>query len=570
MKKIKNKFLVFFVVFFLFSCANPNILSPESSLPDGEKGATKEEEKENNSSPESSPFGQKERGYKNEKNEEKINEEQEEVEKKIIKKDKLFNFSGSFEEKIKDDLENIIVENSWEKNNFKNTKKIENKNNISAWINDKDLVIEGKIMEIYETKDFEIKYKNTKISYKIKKDNKKFFEFSWIIKNKNNLIIKWKSLIEIDKIIVHFDNKKTKFPESFYTLKQFDYWDENFSYKAWILLKNLDLGLNEYKIMAYIWEEFSIMNLEINIENLDDLKKNNSKIKIWKYCLLDSCLEEKYWKIEETEKEYIQKLENWNRNYLFKNKSFWLEILWVWKKEKKVFTNKVGNFYIRTHYKDLENFLQIRQEVFNKDWEKILYLNQKTLSPALNSMTHKGPKSSLPNREKGATKIDFDKKIFLGNYSFKLNFNIKNNIWKNILFTDNKEYKNTWEIKKFIEENVEETKKIFTNYIFLVDSEKQIYINYSWNFEKPERIIFLWNDEKWLSKNINANWELLDIELSNKILSYFWINSEKNVTENGEIIFEISEKNLPVFIVKRFNNSWKYMLYLVEKYSFSK
>gem|GEM_PF-6030604 len=55
-------------------------------------------------------------------------------------------------------------------------------------------------------------------------------------------------------------------------------------------------------------------------------------------------------------------------------------------------------------------------------------MNQKTLSPALNSMTHKGPKSSLPNREKGATKIDFDKKIFLGNYSFKLNFNIKNNI----------------------------------------------------------------------------------------------------------------------------------------------
>jgi len=297
--------------------------------------------------------------------------------------------------------------------------------------------------------------------------------------------------------------------------------------------------------MAYIWEEFSIMNLEINIENLDEFKKNNSKIKIWKYCLLDSCLEEKYWKIEETEKEYIQKLENWNRNYLFKDKSFWLEILWTWKQEKKVFTNKIGDFYIRTYYKDLENFLQIKQEIFNKNWEKT-------------SLTGEG------------IIANFDKKIFLGNYSFKLNFNIKNNIWENILFTDNKEYKNSLEIKKFIKENVEETKKIFTNYIFLVDSEKQIYVDYIPNFKKPERIIFLWNDEKWLEKNINKNQELLDLELSNKILSYFWVNSEKNITENGEIIFEIFEENLPVFIVKKFDNSWKYMLYLTEKYNFSK
>lgn len=88
--------------------------------------------------------------------------------------------------------------------------------------------------------------------------------------------LKWKTLVNVDKIIVNFSNEASKFPNDKFTLSQFKAWDKTFLYRAFSKYETLDYWKNEYIIEAYSWNEISKLKLTINIYKEEE--KNSIKI----------------------------------------------------------------------------------------------------------------------------------------------------------------------------------------------------------------------------------------------------------------------------------------------------
>lgn len=88
--------------------------------------------------------------------------------------------------------------------------------------------------------------------------------------------LKWKTLVNVDKIIVNFTNETSKFPNDKFTLSQFKTWDKTFLYRAFAKYETLDYGKNEYVIEAYSWNEVSKLQLTINVYKEEE--KNPIKI----------------------------------------------------------------------------------------------------------------------------------------------------------------------------------------------------------------------------------------------------------------------------------------------------
>jgi len=104
--------------------------------------------------------------------------------------------------------------------------------------------------------------------------------------------ITWKTLLNVDKIVVSFINKTSSFPIDNYTLKQFKSGDKTFTYRAFSRYQTLDYGENEYIFTAYSWKDISKLSLIINIDKqwkdtkIKENNVNNDKIsyekkKIW-------------------------------------------------------------------------------------------------------------------------------------------------------------------------------------------------------------------------------------------------------------------------------------------------
>lgn len=105
----------------------------------------------------------------------------------------------------------------------------------------------------------------------------------------------WKTLEKVDKIVVNFSNKDSKFPNDEFPLKKFKAWDETFKYYASSKYKVLDYGENNYEFVAYSWDKISKLNLTINIE-----KKETEKINTVQKTLSWSSAEWNIWTIWET------------------------------------------------------------------------------------------------------------------------------------------------------------------------------------------------------------------------------------------------------------------------------
>lgn len=119
----------------------------------------------------------------------------------------------------------------------------------------------------------EITSENKKIEINYLTDNK-FLEFDDL--NNINLSlweveITWKTLTNVDKIIVKFSNKTSDYPNDTFNLKQFKPWDKTFLYRAFSRYETMDFWENEYVFEAYSWSEVSKASIIINVEKQKEL-----------------------------------------------------------------------------------------------------------------------------------------------------------------------------------------------------------------------------------------------------------------------------------------------------------
>ena len=90
------------------------------------------------------------------------------------------------------------------------------------------------------------------------------------------IIITWKTLVKVDKIVVNFTNKSSKFPDDTFQLKKFKSWDSTFSYNAFFQYQVLDYWQNEYIIEAYSWDEVSRVEVFINLPKSEESTSSTS------------------------------------------------------------------------------------------------------------------------------------------------------------------------------------------------------------------------------------------------------------------------------------------------------
>ena len=163
----------------------------------------------------------------------------------------------------------------------------------------KDLgVIESNNSDIkiaYDNKIEEDKLKNDekteesnswKTSYTIKNlDDKNFIEIDDLSEKVKDLTEKiklsWKVLnSEVDKIVIKFKNMTSDFPNDTYELQGFKKWDTSFEYNADSkLYRNLDYWVNVFIVEAYIWDDVSVIQIDIIIpDNLWEVEEKVENI----------------------------------------------------------------------------------------------------------------------------------------------------------------------------------------------------------------------------------------------------------------------------------------------------
>lgn len=304
------------------------------------------------------------------------------------------------------------------------------------------------------------------------------------------------------------------------------------------------------------WENLSWSLIEDNITSIN----NAIKIKTWKYCLFDECINDKS-KITEDDSYYIWTYSSWSLdeevsyNYKLSKKYDYFEIIYdemMHKRITKIF--KIWNNFIKSVDDMWCWWSNIDQKVYDSKWDEIKDFNFD----------------------------DIKKIVFIWNMMYKQNITWTWWFWQPLdsynkykVFEDNK-----WNYKVFDDEKaftdfvtddaLNKNKRIFKNYI--VQFKKYPWINIMYESseydDKSIRVIYLWTDINYLSKNINSNWDLMDLSVTNKIISYYnWENIPYWLFDKDwNRINKVNSSQLPIFNVKIFNNNWNYLVYLKDWY----
>ena len=209
------------------------------------------------------------------------------------------------------------------------------KNELLNWWNNNNLVVDnnsGKV-EIDENREnFDKKSENyLEVNYLTEE---KFLEFdNFTISDFKNLEkeITWKTLANVDKIVVSFSNKESTFPNDSFQLKQFKAWDSKFLYRAFKKYETLDYGENIYVFEAYSWDKVSKLQLIINI--LKPEQKVLEPVEVWNLPFSST-----YW----------NPVEIWNWNITYSDIK-WIEISQVWEIDLKNDSDSVTN-YLKEKY----------------------------------------------------------------------------------------------------------------------------------------------------------------------------------------------------------------------------
>ncbi len=194
-------------------------------------------------------------------------------------------------------------------------------------------------------------------------------DLSGIDLSKWELEIKWKTLSNVDKIIVTFENKDSEFPVDKFVLKQFKAWDVAFVYRAFSRYETFDYWKNVYTFEAYSWDKVSKLQLVVNYEKQDEKnvseKIQNISEKISLNTLPSNSI---YWNPID--------LWNWSVSY---SDLKWLEIN---KKDYSDLTcdnlsaslvDKISSYYYWNTCRSIKDKQGVSFFVIRLDWDKYVY-----------------------------------------------------------------------------------------------------------------------------------------------------------------------------------------------------
>jgi hypothetical protein len=156
--------------------------------------------------------------------------------------------------KAKEELLNQQSVN-WNINNSESVKTLTKDNTLTWKIeNQSDTIVKKEKIAYYEVENL-----NDNNFIKIDNLDEKLKHIS------SGIEITWKTLTNVDKIIVKFENKTSDFPIDVYQLWQFKAGDKQFVYRAKWEFKVLDFWDNEYIFEAYSWDKISKTRVLIHI-----------------------------------------------------------------------------------------------------------------------------------------------------------------------------------------------------------------------------------------------------------------------------------------------------------------
>ncbi len=203
----------------------------------------------------------------------------------------------------------------------------------------------------------------------------------------------------------------------------------------------------------------------------------------------------------------------------------------------------IDEYYVRYHSQNSCGGSSHKQNIFNTLWEPI----EKNIGTYPNTVT-------------------------IWNYTWKAHYNFKEQLflwsrWVTVL--DDRVY-TSGEIQSTIESliynNDPQKRNLQKKYIFKTYSA---YIMYEWNFEQPDKIVYLWKDQEWLSKNIKSNGDLYDVWVTNTVIWQYWENSMFGLViwdSYERVHTSITASELPIFTVKKFDNKGYYLLSTTKDY----
>lgn len=146
--------------------------------------------------------------------------------------------------------------------------------------------------------------------------------------------ITWKTLTNVDKIIVSFTNPNSKFPKDTFELKKFKSWDKTFLYRAFKKYETLDYGENIYVFEAHSWDKISKLEYRVNIKN--QIETPLEPISVWELPTSSS-----FWNPVE--------LWDWKITY---SDIKWLELEKLWETNLINDSDSVTNF-LKSKYKNI-------------------------------------------------------------------------------------------------------------------------------------------------------------------------------------------------------------------------
>ena len=140
----------------------------------------------------------------------------------------------------------------------------------------------------------------------------------------------------------------------------------------------------------------------------------------------------------------------------------------------------------------------------------------------------------------------------------------ENQNWGNIWFDSAKT------LEQFLYNKVvKEDKKMYKNYIIQYKDFPWINFFYEskWFDNSAIRVVWLWDEEKYIEDNIKENWAFYDLSITNKIIWYYKDNQSLWVfSKDWAKIMGIINSQLPFFYMKKLDDSWNYLVYLKDWY----